>query len=103
MVLLSPPTKSTSITTEKSVSEKKVDTEEDLAAKLTLLREIASDASLTLTFDDGYSSNSPGRVAEEDTNAAAVATKFLPEAAAADDTRGSAEEVAAEKVRSFFF
>ena len=101
MVLVSPPTKSTSITTEKSISEKSANTEEVLAAKYILVKEIASDVSLALTFADGYSSNSPRLIPKEDTDAAGVASKIVPEAAAADDTRGFAEE--AKKVRYIFF
>ena len=101
MVLVSPPTKSTSITTETSVSEKTADTEEVLAAKYILVKEIASDVSLALTFADGYSSNSPRLIPKEDTDAAGVASKIVPEAAAADDTCGFAEE--AKKVRYIFF
>ena len=99
--MVSPPTKSTLITTEKSVSEKTADTEEVLAAKYILVKEIASDVSLTLTFADGYSSNSPRLIPKEDTDAAGVASKIVPEAAAADGTRGFAEE--AKKVRYIFF
>ena len=100
-VLVSPPTKSTLITTEKSISEKTADTEEVLAAKYILVKEIASDVSLALTFADGYSSNSPRLIPKEDTDAAGVASKIVPEAAAADDTCGFAEE--AKKVRYIFF
>ena len=99
--MVSPPTKLTSITTEKSVSEKTADTEEVLAAKYILVKEIRSDVSLALTFADGYSSNSPRLIPKEDTDAAGVASKIVPEAAAADDTRGFAEE--ARKVRYIFF
>jgi hypothetical protein len=101
LVLVSPPTKSTSITTEKSISEKSADTEEVLAAKYILVKEIASDVSLALTFADGYSSNSPRLIPKEVTDAAGVASKIVPEAAAADDTCGFAEE--AKKVRYIFF
>ena len=99
--MVSPPTKSTLITTEKSISEKTADTEEVLAAKYILVKEIASDVSLTLTLADGYSSNSPRLIPKEDTDAAGVASKIVPEAAAADDTCGFAEE--AKKVRYIFF
>ena len=99
--MVSPPTKSTLITTEKSISEKTADTEEVLAAKYILVKEIASDVSLALTFADGYSSNSPRLIPKEDTDAAGVASKIVPEAAAADDTCGFAEE--AKKVRYIFF
>ena len=64
-------------------------------------KEIASDVSLALTFADGYSSNSPRLIPKEDTDAAGVASKIVPEAAAADDTCGFAEE--AKKVRYIFF
>ena len=101
MVLVSPPTKSTLITTETSVSEKSADTEEVLAAKYILVKEIASDVSLALTLADGYSSNSPRLIPKEVTDAAGVASKIVPEAAAADGTRGFAEE--ANKVRYIFF
>ena len=57
--------------------------------------------SLTLTFGDGYSSNSPRPIPKENTDAADVASKIVPEAAAADDTHGFAEE--AKKVRYIFF
>ena len=65
------------------------------------VKEIASDVSLTLTFADGYSSNSPRPIPKENTDAADVASKIVPEAAAADGTRGFAEE--AKKVRYIFF
>ena len=99
--MVSPPTKSTLITTEESISEKTADTEEVLAAKYILVKEIRSDVSLALTFADGYSSNSPRLIPKEDTDAAGVASKIVPEAAAADDTCGFAEE--AKKVRYIFF
>ena len=99
--MVSPPTKLTSITTEKSVSEKTADTEEVLAAKYILVKEIRSDVSLALTFADGYSSNSPRLIPKEDTDAADVASKIVPEANAADDTCGFAKE--AKKVRYIFF